>query len=146
MSPWHVYLCIQNKCCVNWLTWNTYLGNRIASKICNPKWSTTVDITHGATYQSRNLACTSQSQYQQTCTPVPRVGSGTDNKLCRYSIPDRLIVAILMIINFFNIQYWMFHCFPYIISSGVPRNFVRVGGFSKFNCGQRAEWTGIWGR
>ena len=25
MSPWHVYLCIQNKCCVNWLTLIIYL-------------------------------------------------------------------------------------------------------------------------
>ena len=25
MSSWHVYLCIQNKCCVNWLTYNIYL-------------------------------------------------------------------------------------------------------------------------
>jgi hypothetical protein len=33
-----------------------------------------------------------------------------------------------------------------ICSSGVPRNFVRVGGgFNKFSSGQRVERTGIWG-
>jgi hypothetical protein len=31
-------------------------------------------------------------------------------------------------------------------SSGVPRNFFRVGGFNKFGWGQRADRTGIWGR
>ena len=25
MSPWHIYNCIQNKCCVNWLTLIIYL-------------------------------------------------------------------------------------------------------------------------
>jgi len=33
-----------------------------------------------------------------------------------------------------------------IISSGIPRNFVWVGGFNKFSWGQRTEKTGIWGR
>jgi len=31
-------------------------------------------------------------------------------------------------------------------NSGVPRNFVRGGGFNKFSWGQRTEKTGIWGR
>ena len=31
-------------------------------------------------------------------------------------------------------------------TSGVPRNFVRGGGFNKFSWGQRTERTGIWGR
>jgi len=33
---------------------------------------------------------------------------------------------------------------PFPPSSGVPRNFVRVG-FNKFSWGQRTERMGIWG-
>jgi len=31
-------------------------------------------------------------------------------------------------------------------NSGVPRNFLRGGGFNKFSWGQRTESRGIWGR
>jgi len=31
-------------------------------------------------------------------------------------------------------------------NSGVPKSFVRAGGFNKFSWKQRTERTGIWGR
>ena len=64
------------------------------------------------------------------------------------------------------LKIFCFHCIVYVVQhrsdikfqvqtcffffnvgfiSGVPRNFVREGGFNKFSWGQRTERTGIWG-
>ena len=56
------------------------------------------------------------------------------------------LIGILMnSFSWVNISKRMESTVTLLPTSGVPRNFVRGGGFNKISWGQRTERTGIWG-